>query len=207
MKEYHVKTGDSFILYAGTMHYSQGGVLFYEIMQNSDVYIGLGRIGDDLSSEQQKQKIDFIQNAVHLEDGFIPKINPISTQIGHNKQTFVLACQYFALERLDLSAEYVVECDGERFYILSQIDGYAVIKWEQMEVLLKPGQSCMLPASIGDVRILPESQCAILKAYVPDLQQNIINPCRALGFSDSQIAGLGGFTRLNPMITLLDHIL
>ena len=41
MREYAVQPGDAFLLYAGTMHYSAGGVLFYEIMQNSDVIIGL----------------------------------------------------------------------------------------------------------------------------------------------------------------------
>ena len=41
MQEYVVEPGDAFLLHAGTMHYSDGGVLFYEIMQNSDVYISL----------------------------------------------------------------------------------------------------------------------------------------------------------------------
>jgi hypothetical protein len=46
MREYSVQPGDAFLLYAGTMHYSTGGVLFYEIMQNSDVIIGLRKPND-----------------------------------------------------------------------------------------------------------------------------------------------------------------
>jgi len=65
MLPYQVKLDDSFLLYAGTMHYSPGGALFYEIMQNSDVYIGLRKPKEDLSQEEYEQII----NSIHLEKG------------------------------------------------------------------------------------------------------------------------------------------
>jgi hypothetical protein len=45
--------------------------------------------------------------------------------------------------------------------------------------------------------------CALLKAYVPDLAQDVIAPLRQAGFSSKTIAGLGGHTVLNPLPGLL----
>jgi len=199
MQEYHVKPGDAFLLHAGTMHYSKGGVLFYEIMQNSDVYIGLKKVDPDLSDAEKEQKLSFLLEGVHLEEGFDPKIKPVTLQDGENSRTFVFVCVYFALERLDLRADYDINCDGERFFVLSQIEGSSVIKWENVQEELRPGHTLFLPADLGKVTIQPGPHCALLKSYVPNLVDNIIVPCREAGIPDAQICGLGGNTRLNPL--------
>ena len=203
MQEYRVKPGDGFLLHAGTMHYSKGGVLFYEIMQNSDVYISLRKIDPDMSAAEKEEKLHFILEGVHLEEGFDPKIQPVRIQYGNNYSTFAFVCEYFALERLDLVDNHIINCDGQRFYVLSQIEGSCVIQWQGTEEMLLPGQTCLLPACLGNVTIHPEQDCAVLKTYVPDLEKNVIKPCRDAGVTDTQIAGLGGFTRLNPLLGLL----
>ena len=58
MQEHEVRPGDSFLLYAGTMHYAAGGVLFYEIMQNSDVYISLGPPPEELADEDRLRAVE-----------------------------------------------------------------------------------------------------------------------------------------------------
>ncbi len=203
MREYPVQPGDGFLLYAGTMHYSRGGVLFYEIMQNSDVIIGLWKPGDDLSPQERESRVADMMEGIHLEDGFDCKIRPVTISEGANQRTFAFACAHFALERLDLVAPAVLDCDGQRFFVLSQIDGSSTLLWGSYRESLRPGNSCLLPASIGQVRIEPAGTCSLLKAYVPDLARNIIAPLRAAGIADSQIAGLGGTTVLNPLVRLL----
>lgn len=200
MQEYAVQPGDAFLLYAGTMHYSAGGVLFYEIMQNSDVYIDLLPPDPALPDGEREAQVRAAMEGVHLEDGFDPKIPPVSLREGANTRTFAFACTHFALERLDLTAPYTLNCDGERFFVLSQIEGTSTVVWGEHRETLRPGHTCLLPATLGTVTVEPEpGPCALLEAYVPDLSQNIIRPLRAAGVADEAILGLGGKTVLNPL--------
>lgn len=199
MRVYAVSPGDAFLLYAGTMHYTAGGALFYEIMQNSDVYIGLQKPDDGLPSAEREARAQSMLDGIHLEAGYECKIPPVTLHEGKNQRTFILACQYFALERLDLAAPYVLNCDGDRFLVLTQIEGTCTVVWGKHREVLRSGQSCLLPATLGPVSLEPSAGCALLKAYVPDLMQNIIVPLRQAGIGDSVIAGLGGKTALNPL--------
>ncbi|HQE91368.1 MAG TPA: hypothetical protein PLH19_03125 [Anaerolineae bacterium] len=204
MPEYAVQPGDAFLLYAGTMHYSPGGVLFYEIMQNSDVYIGLQQPDPALPEAEREAQVRTALEGIHLEENFDGKTQPIPLREGANTHTFVLACPYFALERLDLAAPYTLSGDGERFCVLSQIEGTSTVIGGEQQVILRPGQTCLLPASLGAATLEPLSApCALLKAYVPDLVKNIIQPLRAAGVADEAIVRLGGKTTLNTLQTWL----
>lgn len=203
MQEYPVQPDDGFLLHAGTMHYSKGGVLFYEIMQNSDVYISLRQLDPALSEAEKEDKLRFLLEGVHLEEGFDPKIVPVTVHEGINDRTFVFVCGYFALERLDLRSTMVIDCDGARFYVLSQIEGSSVVTCGTICEALRPGHTLFLPADLGEVIIQPGPDCALLKAYVPDLMNNVIQPLREAGIDDALIWGLGGRTRLNPLWDLM----
>ena len=206
MREITVSPGDAFLLYAGTMHYARGGTLFYEIMQNSDVYIGLKKPDEGLPEEERVAKAREILEGVHLEAGFDCRIAPVVLQENGNSRTFVMACQHFALERLDLTKVTTLVGGGERFSVLTLIEGGATLVWGEhpnQRETLRPGQSCLLPATLERVTIEPSSGCALLKAYVPDLLQDIVVPLRLAGVADAAIAGLGGQTVLNPLLGLL----
>ncbi len=204
MHEYAVQPGDAFLLYAGTMHYSAGGVLFYEIMQNSDVYIALLPPDPALPETEREAQVRAALEGVHIEESFDGKTRPVSLREGANTRTFVLACTHFALERLDLNAPYTLDCDGARFFVLSQIEGTSTVVWEGQRETLHPGNTCLLPATLGVVTIEPESgPCALLKSYVPDLRQNVVRPLQEAGITDEAIRGLGGKTVLNPLNKLL----
>jgi mannose-6-phosphate isomerase len=207
LQEHFVQPGDAFLLYAGTMHYSRGGVLFYEIMQNSDVTLPLRRWpGRGRSEQEQARMLELAANAIHLEDDFDCRTRPVVLRESENVRTYVMACQHFALERLDLAAPYVLPCDGRHFYALSQIEGHSTIRLadiEQPRVELAPGLSCLVPAEPGQVTIEPAPKASILVAYVPNLITDIVRPLRDAGVDDRAIAALGGVTRLNPLPALL----
>lgn len=203
MRAYAVCPGDAFLLHAGTMHYSAGGVLFYEIMQNSDVYIGLQKPDTALPSTEREARIQSMLEGIHLEADYVCKTSPVTLREGTNRRTFILACQYFAMERLDLTMPYVLNCDGERFLVLTQIEGTSTVVWSKQREVLRTGQSCLLPATLGSVTLEPSAGCALLKAYVPDLVHNVVVPLRRAGIADAAIAGLGGRTTLNPLVESL----
>jgi mannose-6-phosphate isomerase len=203
MRVYEVEPGDAFLLYAGTMHYSGGGVLFYEIMQNSDVYIGLRAPEPDLSPEEREARVAAALEGVHIEEGFDAKTVPVVLSAGVNMRTFIFACRCFALERYDLEVPTMIKCDGSRFYVLSQIEGSTLVVHGENREVLKPGHTVLLPANLGMVTLVPLGPGALLKSYVPDLQVDIIEPLRLSGIPDEAILGLGGKTRLNDLAPLL----
>jgi len=204
MVERIVSPGDAFLLYAGTMHYSPGGVLFYEIMQNSDVTIGLGpRFKQGLTLEQQRAKALELAHTIHLEEPFDCQTKPVTLTHGVNRQTFIFACRYFSLERLDLAETATLSPEGQRFYVLSVIEGNCNVRAGAASEKLLTGQSCLIPACLDEVKLEPQGNTALLKAYVPDLVRDVIAPLRAAGVGDAAIRGLGGVTRLSDLAQLL----
>ena len=199
MREHAAGVGDSFLLYPGTMHYSSGGLLFYEIMQNSDINIGLrpARGGGEWAEVEGKARE--ILEAVHFEEGFEPRTRPVAVSCGDNQRTFLTACEPFALERLDLVAPYVLEMDGERFKVVTAIEGSAEVGCAGGTERLESGQSCLLPAALGPASIAPQGEAALLVAYVPDLAADVVEPLRACGVDEEAIRALGGCSELNPL--------
>lgn len=204
MVERAVEPGDAFLLYAGTMHYARGGVLFFEIMENSDVYIPLCKVDEDLDEEARRAEAVELADLVHLEDGYDCYTAPVTLDLGGgNTHTFIFACRHFMLERFDVASSMDMTLDGTRFYVLSQIEGRCDVLYGDTRETLLAGQSCLLPAVLGAVRLEPGEGAAMLRSSVPDLAEDVVAPLREAGVPDAAIAGLGGMTRLNDLTPLL----
>jgi len=203
MKEYPVQKGDAFILYTGTMHYSPGGLLFYEIMENSDAGLPLINPPQTCPVEQKERHFNAIKEIVRIEDDADVRTFPVVIQEGQNRRIFLFACTHFAVERLELIQPYRLISDESCFYVLTLISGICHVETNNYSETLKPGNSCLLPACLKEVNLIPEGMVSILKAYVPELITDIIKPLRAAGVPDKQIALLGGCSQLNPLPALL----
>jgi mannose-6-phosphate isomerase len=201
MERQPASAGDAFLLHAGAMHYSSGGILLYEILQNSNVITMLCSRETPGSAERRSWAGDAIK-AVRLARGSDCRVRPVMVSSGSNRVSVIVACRYFALERLDLGAPHSIACTGDRFFVLTQVEGTSTVSCSGGQETLGPGQSCLLPASLGNVTILPQGGCSVLKGYVPDLLRNIVEPLRAAGIPDADIIGLGGEAALNPLVEL-----
>ena len=218
--------GEAYLLYAGTMHYSGGGVLFCEIMQNSDITIGLNHypergnrpygatITQPDSPDLVRQRAEELADMIHLEEGFDCRTAQVRLPIASsgalassgapgNSRTYIMACRHFAMERLDLSEPYDLPGEGQHFSVVAAIEGAAVVSAAGHAETLRTGQSCLLPAALSGVRLEPQGRAALLVMYYPDLQRDIVAPLRAAGVPDQAILGLGGRTQLNDLRALL----
>jgi mannose-6-phosphate isomerase class I len=195
------------------MHYSPGGLLLYEIMQNSDVTIGLGPRLASMDAEEREPRIARALAAVHLEDGFDPRTQPVTIPTEGGMRTFVLVCEEFALERLDLegpcrflpdgSAPGPGAGEGRRFCVLTCVEGMVDVLSDGNAERLLAGQTCLLPAALGPVTVAPSGRAAVLRGSVPDLVRDVIAPLRASGVADDAIRGLGGTTGMNRLSDML----
>ena len=203
MVELPAQAQDVFLLYSGTMHASAGGQLLYEVMQNSDVGLGLDVRRDGLSDEEVARGARDALEAVRLEDGADPRPKAIAIGCGDNTRTIAVACEHFVLERLDLAGPYSLTLDGRRFVVLTTIEGRARARCEAGCETLLAGNTCLLPACLGEVAIEPQGAASLLVSYVPDLAADVIAPLRARGIADDAIAALAGAARRNPIRALL----
>jgi mannose-6-phosphate isomerase len=206
MEEQTVHPGDAVLLHAGTMHYSHGGVLFYEIMQNSDVIMMLRNRELPPGTEGRLTWAEKTLKVVRLIPGSDCRIRPVTIASGMNRTSFIFACRQFALERLDLASAHDTACAGDRFCVLTQIEGRSRVSCNGGREELSPGQSCLLPASLGSVRIVPHGRCSLLRAYVPDLHLDVIEPLRAARIPDRDIVSLGGAAAGNPLIEMMKKV-
>ncbi len=188
-----VQSGDVVFVPAGTVHAIKRGIVLAEIQENSNITYRLydwGRVvkGRDLHIEQSLRVARFNQVSEHK----IPRLTIHHDAYDHH---FLVACRYFSYELLDICRP-MRDLKLGKFNILSLIDGAADVRYGKdfaESVRAGRGQTLLLPARIGSVEILQrEVPCRILRAYVPDLREDVIAPLMKEGHREKEIAQLGG---------------
>lgn len=189
-----VRRGDVLFVPAGTVHAIGKGIVLAEIQENSDITYRLydwGRVGEgrDLHIAQALEVLEFKS----LTE---PKIPSIVLHQEFFDQRYLVACKYFALELLQVHAPSRGLMLNGKFQLLSFIEGEANILFGPglgWNVPAKQGQTLLLPARLGVYAISPTTkQCKMLKAYIPDLKEDVVGPLARAGHSAASIARLGG---------------
>jgi mannose-6-phosphate isomerase len=115
----------------------------------------------------------------------------LSLERGANRYAVSCAGLHFALERWSLIEPHVEPSHPQRFLTLSNVGSTVRICYGDQEELLARGESCILPAAIGEVRLVPLGTAELIVCYVPELQRDVIEPLRRAGHSDKAICLLG----------------
>ncbi|MGJ5632564.1 hypothetical protein [Nostoc sp. CALU 1950] len=114
---------------------------------------------------------------------------------GANRYIKGCAGSYFALERWTLTQAHIEPEHPWRCLTLSNVGTSVRIEYQGGSETLACGESCIIPAALSRVRILPTGQpegaASLIACYVPDLKRDIVMPLRSLGHSDDDIRALG----------------
>ena len=202
MAEFAVAPGDTVYVPAGRMHGIGKGILVYEAQQSCDLTYGpRGWPRDD--PETTRRRIEKFVQACRLEDLGDQRIPPVSIQHGRNERRFLLANRYFAMERLILAEPWHQHLDGGKFLAYSALSGAGSVEYTGgPPVPFRRGESLLVPACLADYTIVPEGECEIMVAYVPDLPADVVAPLRELGVAPMAIAALGGPGAANDVAPL-----
>jgi mannose-6-phosphate isomerase class I len=65
------------------------------------------------------------------------------------------------------TAEPMTLGGDNRFHILQPLSGEFQIEGDVGTNPLKLGDTCLLPATLGETKILPEKECSFLDMYLP----------------------------------------
>ncbi|MBI5876761.1 MAG: class I mannose-6-phosphate isomerase [Chloroflexi bacterium] len=203
-----VQAGDVLFVPAGLVHAIGKGIVLAEIQQNSDTTYrfydwdrrdSAGR-PRDLHVEQSLRVSDLSALPAHMVPALTVERDGLS-------QAYLVACRYFAWERWRVTRDAVAPAPVCKFQIVTLLSGEALLHYGGGEPVRVPhGQTLFIPAVLPAYRIAPQTDaCELLCAYVPDLAADVVAPLRAAGYTDAQIARLGGpIARQNDLLPVID---
>ncbi len=188
-----IRTGDTIYVPGGILHAFGPDTLVFEVQQTSD----LGQFvmpedlyGNRLGEAEWDANIEATLD--ELKTGYRPRPTPgLALEDGTNRRILCCAGPYFALERWTLREPHVEPSHPRRCVTLSNVGGAVNIEYDGGAGRLGRGESCILPAAIGEVTVVPEDESSLVVCYVPDLGRDVISPLREAGYTDAAIRALG----------------
>lgn len=175
LADHHVKAGDVFYLPAGRVHAICGGIMLAEVQQSSDVTYRIfdyNRPGMDgkpreLHTELAAQALDY-----HVEPNYRTEYIESS-----NKAVQIIDSPYFSVRVMEVSKPFHRDLKKyDSFIITMCIEGDCKIRVRSTdeEILLKQGNSTLIPATIADYDIIPQNgKTRILDAFIDNMDRSI----------------------------------
>jgi mannose-6-phosphate isomerase len=164
------KPGDAVFIPAGTVHTLGGGVVVFEVQQNSDVTFRLYDWGHvdaktgkprPLQVDQAFACVDFEGNNGGLVAPRVENAMPVEREI-------LFDCEPFRLWRLLGAAPFPVGATGEP-RVLVCIGGSGQLEYANLPYAIGKGDVWLLPAEVGVCAFKPSEDVTLLEIAIPAL--------------------------------------
>jgi mannose-6-phosphate isomerase len=159
------KVGDCVFIRAGTVHALGAGLVIAEIQQASDTTFRLfdwNRV--DADGNPRPLHIDEALEVIDFGRGPVDPQTPQRTEYAHVER--LVECDKFVLDRWRFDNSGIIEPDG-RFHLLAVVDGAMELVADTTTVLLKRGDTVLIPAACGEVDLTPRKTADFLDIYLP----------------------------------------
>jgi mannose-6-phosphate isomerase len=160
MQSIPAEKGGAVFVPGGCVHAIGAGCLILEIQQNSNTTY---RIYDwdrvDASGKGRELHIDKALKVIDWENNGDPRCQV--------RGTTIQSCEFFQLDRFELSAAQKFPTLGKSFQALFIAEGSGKISWADGEEKLSPGQSWLVPAALGEYSVQPDGKMTLLCTTVP----------------------------------------
>lgn len=160
-----VKKGDVFFIEAGTLHAIGKGIVIAEIQQNSNTTYRVydyGRVGAD-----GKPRPLHVAKALEVTSLTSPKahIYPHPEQRNGHILHRLPECEYFSVEKLEISEKAGFAVDNTSFHSLLCIEGSFRLESGNGTLTIEKGDSVFLQANYGDYIL--KGRGVIIKTEIP----------------------------------------
>jgi mannose-6-phosphate isomerase len=193
MRRLPVRAGETIHVPGGTLHAFGPDTLLYEIQQTSDVVQSAMpfdmRDGRALDTDEWHRNIDMLLAEIRMDSR--PTFTPgLRIDAGNDvHRTICAASPYFALERWRVGNMAPARDEFGTALALTNVGLPVTVTSGSWSETLDRAESLLLPASLGHVEITGPGD--LLVAYLPDLEQDIVQPLTAAGYSRDIISTLG----------------
>lgn len=190
LQSVEVSAGDVLNIPAGLVHAIGEGIILAEVQQSSDTTYRVYDYGRTSRELHIKKALDVINFA---SAGRRAKYKGLELSLGSGStKRITVANRYFCTEIYTIKESIDETADGSRFYIYVFISGSGSILWDGGKLPIRAGESVLIPASLGVYCL--NGDFTALKAYVPDIQSDVLQPLKNAGWSleeiISEVAGL-----------------
>lgn len=193
MPRFPIKGGDTIYVPGGTLHSFGPDALVFEVQQTSD--LGQTVMPTDLYGERHPEEVweaNIREVLDELRTHYQPDPNPgLAIKEGENVRIVGCAGPHFALERWRLEGPHREPSHPHRCLTLTNVGEPVRLEYGGGVEELGRAESCILPAAIGEVRIVPNGKGDLIACYVPNLERDVIEPLRAAGYGMDEIGRLG----------------
>lgn len=175
LADHKVKAGDVFYLPAGRVHAICGGIMLAEVQQSSDVTYriydynrpGLDGKPRELHTELAAKALDY-----HVEKNYRTEYAEMS-----NRAVQIIDTPYFDVRVTEISKPFHRDLRKyDSFIITMCIEGDCKVHIRSTgdEIVLKKGNSTLIPAAIADYDIIPlYGQTRILDAFIDNMDRTL----------------------------------
>ncbi len=158
-----VEPGQALFIPGGLAHAIGAGCLIYEVQQNSNSTYRLfdwNRVG----AGDQSRPLHVEKGLVALDWSLpVPQmIDPVEGGRAGAGWSDVVACDYFNVRRLNLTEPLDVALDGLSFHALFVTAGAVAVSAGGERVLLRAGQSALVPADASVYHLEPDATACLL---------------------------------------------
>jgi mannose-6-phosphate isomerase len=161
---HNVHTGDSAFVPSGRVHALGAGSVLFEIQQNSDTTYRVydwNRTGTDgkareLHIRQALASIDF--------DDFDPPLikDPLAVE-NHHQPHRLVDDPLFKVDVISLTRSHRLQFCLPKVQILGMVRGGLALRADEFEVVLQPGQFCLVPAQLKNYEVEAQNNTRFLR--------------------------------------------
>ena len=164
------KPGDAVFIPAGTVHTLGGGVVVFEVQQNSDVTFRLYDWGhvDAKTGQPRPLQIDQAFACMNLDVAAGGLVAPCIETVSPAKRERLFDCEAFRLCRLIGQAPFTVGATAEP-RVLICIEGSGQIESDRISYTVGKGDTWLLPADSGVCGFRPSGEVTLLEIAIQGL--------------------------------------
>jgi mannose-6-phosphate isomerase len=168
-----VAAGDAIFVPAQTAHTIGAGLILCEIQQHSDLTY---RVYDydrrDAQGRARELHVEKALAVIRFGEQISAKLEPLVMERQGVRETYFVACRYFATEKWEFGAPVARRTAPEHFDLLLTLEGRGEILWgdggdRDTRAAYAPAQAWLLPATLGEFRLQPANATSLLRTYVP----------------------------------------
>ncbi|MCM8530659.1 MAG: class I mannose-6-phosphate isomerase [Lentisphaeraceae bacterium] len=169
------ETGDAYTIYGNTVHAIGKGNLIYEVQQNSDTTYRVtdwGRKGIDGNPRQLHiaQAATCLKNRnynpVQSSSAFSSLVQSFENESCFLQQRGLSLSPYFVVDEFKLEGKISVANTDHHFETIYAVDGDLKVHSENGEILLRKGQTCLLPANLERFLIEADQKSTFIRVKV-----------------------------------------
>lgn len=160
------KPGDCVFLSAGTVHAIGAGLMIFEVQQTSDITYRL-HDWDRVDPKTGKRRPLHIAESLACTNFDFGPCDPVRPVIESATRERLVDCRYFRLWRHRSHAPFSVGATGE-CRIAIGVNGGATLAWAGKQYRLATGDVLLLPAAVGECKVIPEGNATILECGLND---------------------------------------